>query len=102
MLLHRPLQPGNPLLADIKRAHVAAIIAGHLHRYERRVVGGVLQFTVGTGGEGPGEEAFTRPSKDARISLEDYGFLRVDVSRTGVRYRFVDERGRILDRWPRR
>jgi hypothetical protein len=102
VLVHRPLQPGNPLLPDIRRARVAAIIAGHLHRYERRVVDGVLQFTVGTGGEGPGQAEFTKPSPDARISLLDYGFLRVDVRRSGIRYRFVDERGRVLDRWPRR
>jgi hypothetical protein len=99
LLVHRPLQPGNPLLADLRRAHVAAIIAGHLHRYERRVVGGVLQLTVGTGGEGPGDEQFTKASADAKVSLEDYGFLRVDVRNAGIRYRFVDERGRVLDRW---
>ena len=62
----------------------------------------MLQFTVGTGGEGPGEEQFTQAEQGREGSRSrTIGFLRVDVSRTGVRYRFVDERGRVLDRWPR-
>ena len=77
---------------------MAAVFSGHLHRYERRVVGGVLQFVVGTGGEGPGDERFTKATPDAVTSLLDYGALRVNVGADGVQYRFVDERGRVLDR----
>jgi hypothetical protein len=100
VLVHRPVQPGNPILPLLRQTHVAAVLAGHLHRYERRVVAGVLQFTVGTGGQGPGDENFTKASLDAKVSLLDYGLLRVDASARGVQYRFVDERGRVLDRWP--
>jgi hypothetical protein len=54
VVLHRPVQPGDALLILLRKYHVAAILAGHLHRYERRVVGGVSEFVVGTSGEGPG------------------------------------------------
>ena len=54
--VHRPLHADNPLLAALRADHVAAVFAGHLHRYERRTVGGVLQFTVGTSGQGAGDE----------------------------------------------
>jgi tartrate-resistant acid phosphatase type 5 len=98
ILVHRPIQPSNPILPVLLRGHVTAILAGHLHRYERRVVGGVPEFTVGTGGEGPGAESRTRPSPDAVVSVENIGLLRVDATATAVAYTFVDERGRVLDR----
>ena len=85
ILVHKPIQPGNPILPVIRRAGVAAILSGHLHRYERRVVGGVDEFTVGTSGEGPGGAQFTRPSPDAAISIENYGALRVTISESGLR-----------------
>ena len=97
--VHRPVQPGDAILPLLRRTHVAAVLAGHLHRYERRVVGGVLEFVNGTGGEGPGSAAFTRPSPDAAVSLLDYGSLRVTVSAAGIAFAFVDERGRVLDRY---
>jgi hypothetical protein len=97
LVVHRPILRGNPLLPFL-RGRVAAVFSGHLHRYERRVVEGVLQFVVGTGGEGPGDERFTRATPDAETSLLDYGALRVAVDAQGVQYRFVDERGRVLDR----
>jgi len=100
VVVHRPVQPGNPILAVLRRYDVSAILAGHLHRYERRVVGGVLEFTVGTGGEGPGNLEFTKASPDALKSLLDYGALRVDVAGGEARsYAFIDERGRVLDRF---
>jgi len=64
------------------------------------VVGGVLEFTVGTGGEGPGNLEFTKASPDALKSLLDFGALRVDVAGGTARsYAFIDERGRVLDRF---
>ena len=75
------------------------MFSGHLHRYERRVVDGILTFTVGTGGQGPGDLDRTRPTAQARVSLLDYGVLRVDAGADGVRFTFVDERGRVLDRF---
>ena len=44
-----------------REAGVNAIISGHLHRYERRVVDGVRCFTVGTGGGRIGADEFTQP-----------------------------------------
>jgi hypothetical protein len=97
VVIHTPLQPGDPMLPVLREGHVDAVFAGHLHRYERRIVGGVLTFTVGTGGQGPGELEFTPESADAETSLLDIGFLRVEIGADAVRYAFVDERGRVLD-----
>jgi hypothetical protein len=97
VVVHQPIRTGNPILPLLRARHVAAVIAGHLHRYERQLVDGVLEFTVGTGGEGPGGARFTRPTPGAAVSLLDYGLLRVTVTRAGVTYRFVDQRGRQLD-----
>jgi Calcineurin-like phosphoesterase len=99
VVVHRPIQPGNPILPVLRRAGVAAIFAGHLHRYERRTVGGLVEFTVGTGGEGPGAAEFTKATPGAAVSRLDYGSLLVDVSGAGIAYTFVDERGRVLDTW---
>jgi hypothetical protein len=99
VVVHRPIQPGNPILPVLRRAGVAAILAGHLHRYERRTVGGLPEFTVGTSGEGPGAAEFTKATPGAAVSLLDYGALLVDVSSASIAYTFVDERGRVLDRW---
>jgi hypothetical protein len=99
ILVHRPIQPGNPILPVLRRAHVVAIFAGHLHRYERRVVGGVDEFTVGTSGEGPGAAQFTRASPDAAISIENYGSLRVVLSARQATYTYVDMTGNVLDRF---
>ena len=102
VVVHRPVQPGNPILPLLRRSGVAAILAGHLHRYERRTVGGVPEFTVGTSGEGPGAAEFTKATPGAAISLLDYGSLLVEVSSGGIAYTFVDERGRVLDSWSER
>jgi hypothetical protein len=96
------VQPGNPILPLLRRSGVAAILAGHLHRYERRTVGGIPEFTVGTSGEGPGAAEFTKATPGAAVSLLDYGSLLVEVSSGGVAYTFVDERGRVLDSWSER
>jgi hypothetical protein len=102
IVVHRPIQPGNPILPILHRSGVAAILAGHLHRYERRMVGGIPEFTVGTSGEGPGVAFVNSAAPGAAISLLDYGALIVDVSSSGVRFTFVDERGRVLDSWSER
>jgi hypothetical protein len=98
VVVHRPIQPGDPILPLLRARGVAAVFAGHLHRYERRIVDGVLEITVGTSGQGPGASEFTRASPDAIVSRLDYGFLRVSVARSTITYTFVDERGRVLDR----
>ena len=98
VVVHKPLQEGNPVLPVLAAAKVDVVLSGHLHRYERRIVGGLLTFTVGTGGMGPGQEEFTKPSAGADPSLLDYGFLRIDIDGPRIRYAFIDERGRVLDR----
>ena len=53
VVTHQPVKAGNPLLPVIAAAPVTAVLAGHLHAYERREVAGapgVPFFTVGTGG----------------------------------------------------
>jgi hypothetical protein len=98
VLAHRPIDVTNPILPLLRRRHVAAILAGHLHRYERHVRGGVLEFTVGTGGEGPGGAGFTQATPDAQVSFLAYGFLRIDIQGNRIRYDFIDQRGEVRDR----
>jgi hypothetical protein len=97
VVVHQPLKPGNAILPLLRQRGVAAVFAGHLHRYERQLVDGVLEFTVGTSGEGPGAAEFTRATAGAAVSRLDFGLLRVTVTTGGVEYRFVDQRGRVLD-----
>ncbi len=99
VLTHRPIAADNPIMPLLRRRHVAAILAGHLHRYERHLRAGVLQFTVGTGGEGPGNEANTLATPDAIVSFLAYGFLRIGIDGDRVSYRFIDESGRVRDRF---
>ena len=96
---HAPLRPGDPLLPELRDAGVAAVFSGHLHRYERRTVDDVVTFTVGTGGQGPGDLRHTARSPDAIVSLLDLGALIVDVATDrSVTFTFVDDGGRVLDR----
>ena len=97
VLLHRPIAAGSPIMPVLRRAHVAAIIAAHLHRYERHDRSGVLQFTLGTGGEGPGGAQFTRPTPDAIVSFLAYGFLDIEIHGHSIAYRFIDQTGRVRD-----
>jgi hypothetical protein len=97
VLTHRPIASSNPIMPLLRRRHVAAILAGHLHRYERHERAGVLQFTLGTGGEGPGAAGFTQPTPDAKVSFLAYGFLRIDVHGSTINYRFIDQRGHTRD-----
>ena len=97
LVVHRPPSPGNPVLA-IARDKVTAVIAGHNHRYERRVIDGVLTFTVGTGGapRSP-DESLTPQSDDAIISIATYGLLRVDDGPDGAVMTFLDSSGKVRD-----
>jgi hypothetical protein len=97
VLLHRPIGAGNPIMPLLRARHVAAILAGHLHRYERHLRSGVLQFTIGTGGEGAGSAQFTRPTPDAIVSIQAYGFLEIDIHGATISYRFVNQAGRTRD-----
>jgi hypothetical protein len=81
------------------RGRVTAVFAGHNHRYERRVVDGVDVLTVGTGGAPrSGDPDFTPRSGDARVSLLEFGALRVDDGPREVTMVFIDTAGRVRDR----
>jgi hypothetical protein len=98
IVVHRPPSPGNPIYA-VARGHVTAILAGHLHRYERRIVDGVLLMTVGTGGAPrSSNDALTPRSHDALSSLAVFGVLRVDDGPHRVVMSFLDTTGRVRDR----
>jgi hypothetical protein len=98
LVVHRPPQPGNPVLA-VAGGRVTAVFAGHNHRYERRVVDGVLTLTVGTGGAPrSGDEELTPRSSDALSSLAVFGLVRVDDGPDGVVMAFLDSSGRVRDR----
>ncbi|MCB0871826.1 MAG: hypothetical protein KDC36_00450 [Thermoleophilia bacterium] len=98
VVVHRPPQPGNPVLQAARR-RVAAVFAGHNHRYERRTVDGVLTLTVGTGGAPrSGDERLTPVSGDAQVSLAVFGLMRVDDRADGADMVFLDSSGRVRDR----
>lgn len=95
---HRPLKEGDAILPVLREGGVTAVFSGHLHRYERRTVGGIQTFTVGTGGKGPGSLDHTRPTPGAAVSLLDIGALMVDVRPGGtVGYTYLDQQGSVLD-----
>jgi hypothetical protein len=98
LVVHRPPAAGNPALA-VARGRVTAVIAGHNHRYERRLVDGVPVLTVGTGGAPrSADERLTPRSSDAVASLAVFGALRVDDGPREVRMAFIDAGGRVRDR----
>ncbi len=98
VVVHHPPEPRDALPALARRAGVEAILSGHLHRYERRTVNGVRAFTVGTGGAPIGRGEFTEATEEARVSLTDFGYLRVQVRGGRIDYAFVNRTGRVLDR----
>ena len=100
VVIHRPPEPGNPVLPVVRQAGAAAVLSGHNHRYERRLVNGVLCMTVGTGGapRSDGEE-FTPESEDAIVSIAEFGAVRADYAAGAVNYAFISAWGETLDRF---
>jgi hypothetical protein len=99
VLAHRAIAADDPILPLLRERHVTAILAGHLHRYERLARNGIPAFTVGTGGEGAGPAAYTPASRDAQTSLIANGLLRIDILGNHVTYQFLDDQGRVRDRF---
>jgi len=100
VVTHQPLKPGNPVLPVIAAAPVTAVLAGHLHAYERRVVPGapdVPFFTVGTGGA-PRNDDRTPRSAEAVTHLLEFGLMRVHLEGDTARYEFIDLDGDVRDR----
>jgi len=98
IVVHRPPGHGNAVLAAV-RGRVTAVLAGHNHRYERRIIDGVLTLTVGTGGAPrSGDESLTPQSADALSSLAVFGLVRVDDEPGRVAMTFLDSAGRVRDR----
>jgi hypothetical protein len=101
VLVHRPLQPGNPLLPLIRRARVTAVVAGQLQAYERRTMAeapATPMFTVGTGG-GPRNPDRTPRSDDADVHIPAFGLLRIRLHADSAEYAFVDTDGAVQDRF---
>lgn len=100
LVMHQPIKDGNPLLPVIAAADVTAVLAGHLHAYERREVAGapgVPFLTVGTGGA-PRNDERTPRSPDAVAYAAAFGFMRVRLQDAGATFSFVDVDGRERDR----
>jgi hypothetical protein len=99
--MHQPLKAGNPLLPVVGAADVTAVIAGHLHAYERRErpeAPGVPLLTVGTGGA-PRNDERTPRSDDAVVHLPELGVLRIRLEAGRATYEFVDLAGEVRDRF---
>lgn len=102
VLVHRPPQPGDPILPVLARGPVTAVLAGHLHAYERRsleAVPGVPFLTVGTGGAPRSADPRHTPrSDDARVHVARFGLLRIRLQGDRATYAFVDTDGVEHDR----
>ncbi len=99
VVMHQPVTAGNPVLPVIAAADVTAVLAGHLHAYERREVAGapgVPFLTVGTGGA-PRNDGRTPRSRDAVVYLAAFGVLRVRLHDGRATFAFVDVEGRVRD-----
>ncbi len=99
IVMHQPIHAGNPLLPVIAAADVTAVLAGHLHAYERREVAGapgVPFLTVGTGGA-PRNDERTPRSPDAVEYIAEFGLMRVRLQGDTARFAFVDLEGRERD-----
>lgn len=100
VVVHRPVEARNPILPVARQAGVAGVLLGHNHRYERRVVDGVLCLTVGTGGAPRSDgDDFTPESPDALVSIAQFGALRADYARGFTDYAFIGADGAVLDRF---
>jgi hypothetical protein len=100
VVVHQPLKAGNPLLPVIAAAPVTAVLAGHLHAYERRRVAGAVGvpfLTVGTGG-GPRNDERTPRSPDAVAHVLAFGVMRIHLEGDRATYAFVDVDGAVRDR----
>ena len=75
----------------------ALVVNGHDHSLQRhRPVRGTTAFVSGAGGHG----LYSVTLDHARVawaSGRDYGALRLELRRTGGRWRFVRDDGRVLD-----
>jgi hypothetical protein len=99
VVTHQPMKAGNPLLPVIAAAPVTAVLAGHLHAYERREVAGapgVPFYTVGTGGA-PRNDSRTPRSPEAVAHLLEFGLMRVRLEGDRAAYAFIDLDGRVRD-----
>ena len=99
VVMHQPILAGNPALPVIAAADVTAVLAGHLHAYERRRVAaapGVPFLTVGTGGA-PRNDGRTPRSRDAVVYAAAFGVLRVRLHDDRATFAFVDVDGRVRD-----
>ncbi len=103
---HPPFSPHSGGIADalrrdvmplVERARFTAVLAGHVHIYDRSVPeNGVPHIAVGTGGAEIGQFRSSR-LEPARAVVGTYGALRLDIDGRRARGRFYAVDGRRLD-----
>ncbi len=75
-----------------------AVIAGHDHTYERLQVGGIPYFVNGLGGSSI--YSFRTPLPQSMVRYNgDFGAMLVEATSEQIRYRFVNRRGDVVDRY---
>jgi 3',5'-cyclic AMP phosphodiesterase CpdA len=113
---HEPLfssgQHGNspvvrPFWSELRRAGAEIVLNGHDHDYERFAPQdengrldrkrGVREFVVGTGGRSH-YAIDTRQPNSQFATANEFGVLALDLTRRGMKWRFVTTRGETLDR----
>jgi hypothetical protein len=77
-----------------------AVLAGHVHNYERIVVDGLTYFVNGVGGESLRQGSPTLPGSQAFFD-DAYGAMRVTVDPAGLTFDFfsVQSGGTLIDRY---
>jgi len=86
------------LWESAKAVGVDVVLNGHDHLYERfKPLGGIQQFTVGTGGKNPNEVVNRIPGSQKSIS-DRYGVLALTMNADSTySFRFVASNGDVLD-----
>ncbi|MGH2907231.1 MAG: metallophosphoesterase family protein, partial [Solirubrobacterales bacterium] len=104
---HGSNPPVRPLWSMLQSAGADLVLNGHDHNYERFAPQdangtldtrrGMREFVVGTGGRS--QRALKDLKPNSQFSIVDrFGVLALDLGKSGYKWRFVGENGRILDR----
>ncbi len=95
--IHAPSAGAQRLWAPLfRRGHVALVLQGHNHMYERIVRDGVTYITT----SGGGDQLYpcVRPTRGLRACALEFHFLMVTAGERSIAVRAVTPRGRIIER----
>ncbi len=95
--VHAPSATAQRLWAPLfRRGHVALVLQGHNHMYERIVRDGVTYITT----SGGGDQLYpcVRPTEGLRTCAYAFHFLTITAGERSIAVRAVTPRGKVLER----